>query len=273
MSEFYEILEKLKNNSQKQKKYAFVNKRYIFFLFIILFLGLSLSFFVYYLKLHQKEKIYSETPKDLSNTETYMAKTQIRSQTQTTTLPQTQMRTQTQAQINTKKLSIKKKKTISTSKSKTFASISPSALQKKSSNLQKNETKSNYSVSSENVYSKGFLLKEEDLLNNLLIMAEEERKNGNCEEAILYYQNYLKKSFNVYVMNNYGACLIELGRFDEAIEILSRALNIKNDPEIKFNLALAYIKKGDKKKACLIVKNLRMKNDFLRKFKSLCKNL
>ena len=270
MSKFYEILEKLKNNSQKQKKYAFVNKRYIFFLFIIIFLGLSLSFFVYYLKIHQKEKISSKTPKDLSNTETYMAKTQIKSQTQTTTLPQTQ--TQTQAQTNTKKLSIKKKKTISTPKNKTFASISPSVPQKKSSNLQKNETKSNYSVSSENVYSKGFLLKDEDLLNNLLIMAEEERKNGNYKEAILYYQNYLKKSFNVYVMNNYGACLIELGRFDEAIDILNRALNIKNDPEIKFNLALAYIKKGDKKKACLIVKSLRMKNEFLRKFKSLCKN-
>ncbi|RLG11522.1 hypothetical protein DRN73_05165 [Candidatus Pacearchaeota archaeon] len=271
MSKFYEILEKLKNNSQK-KKYTFVNKRYIFFLFIIILLGSSLSFFVYYLKLHYKEKIYSETPKKLSNTETYMAKTQIKSQTQAITLPQTQTRTQTQAQINTKKISIKKKKQSPPQKSKTFASISPSALQKKSSNLQKNETKSNYSVSSENVYSKGFLLKEEDLLNNLLIMAEEERKSGNCEKAIFYYQNYLKKSFNVYVMNNYGACLIELGRFDEAIDILNKALNIKNDPEIKFNLALAYIKKGEKEKACAIVKSLEIENKFLKTFKSLCKS-
>ena len=120
----------------------------------------------------------------------------------------------------------------------------------------------------------GFLLTKEDLLNNLLFVAEEERRGGNCEKAIFYYKNYLKERENPLVMNNLGACLIELGDLDSAINVFNKALSLKNDPEIKYNLIVAYFRKGDKEKACFEIKNLDIKSfldERMKRLKELCK--
>lgn len=121
----------------------------------------------------------------------------------------------------------------------------------------------------------GFLLTKEDLLNNLLIMAEEERKKGNYRKAIFYYKNYLKEKKDPWVMNNVGACLIELGDFEEAINLFRKSLSLKNEPIIHYNLIIAYLKKGDTTKACIELKKLENHPDLhqqIAPLKEFCQN-
>jgi tetratricopeptide (TPR) repeat protein len=122
--------------------------------------------------------------------------------------------------------------------------------------------------------AEGSFLTKESLLNNLLLIAEEERKKGNCQKAIFYYKSYLEERENPSIMNNLGACLIELGEFDSAINIFNRALSLKNDPEIKYNLIIAYFKKGDVERACFELKKLDTNTSLderMKRLKELCK--
>jgi len=250
MGSFYEIIKNLKIPEEKRKpgrKRVFKIKPRILFLsfFSLLVLsGLALVIFSYYMK--------SYYTKDVKITSQEGLKPPISSPQVNETVSSTKPLPQEEVAKP-----IPKKKLPQTSP------VFKNALAKNISKPQALQT----SVISEPKEEKeppieGFLLTKEDLLNNLLLVAEEERKGGNCRKAISYYKSYLKERENPLVMNNLGACLIELGDFDSAINIFNRAFSLKNDPEIKYNLIIAYLKKGDKEKACFELKKLDA-NSFL----------
>ena len=49
---------------------------------------------------------------------------------------------------------------------------------------------------------------------------------------------------NITLYNNLAAEYIDAGRYKEAVEVLKKALNIKDDPDIRINLAICYVKLG-----------------------------
>uniref|UniRef100_A0A7C4NXA5 Tetratricopeptide repeat protein n=1 Tax=Thermodesulfobacterium geofontis TaxID=1295609 RepID=A0A7C4NXA5_9BACT len=257
MDNFYEIIKKLKISDEKRKpeeKRAFKIKPRILFLSffsLVVLSGLALVIFSYYMK---NVKITSQ-----ESLKPPISSLQVNETVSITNpLPQEGI-----AEF------IPKKKLTQTSP------VFKNALAK---NISKPQATQTYVISEPKEEKEppieGFLLTKEDLLNNLLLVAEEERKAGNCKKAIFYYKSYLKERENSSVMNNLGACLIELGDFDFAINIFNKALSLKNDPEIKYNLIIAYFRKGDKEKACFELKNLDT-NSFLdermKRLKELCK--
>lgn len=261
MGSFYEIIKNLKTPEEKrkpEKKRTFRIKTSILllsFLFIMFTSGLGLLIFNSYIKSSLKQKTEPKT--------TQISQVQISKDIQNSKDIQA-------PQAETPKVIIVSEKS-SKKNLKPFTNrIPPKSIKNESSQI---------SMVPELTDKKeppleGFLLTKEDLLNNLLLLAEEERKKGNCKSAIFYYKSYLKEKENPSVMNNLGACLMELGDYDEAINIFNKALSLKNDPEIKYNLIIAYFKKGDKERACRELKNLNA-NPFLeesiKKLKNLCK--
>lgn len=97
----------------------------------------------------------------------------------------------------------------------------------------------------------------------LLVMAEEARQSGNYQEAIRYYRLYLRDQRDPQVLNNLGALLLLLRQKLEAVKILEEAYQLKRDPEIAFNLVLAYLNNGETKKACQIIQEVRQENSIL----------
>jgi len=245
MGSFYEIIKKLKTEPEKRKfkKKKLYSKKPIFllvFLFLIVGSGLVLTYFVSYIKKSPKPIYISK--KEYTLSQNISKKEDISSQ---------------------KEPFIKSNVYVSLPSQKPSSPKLPVSLSPKTSSLT-NINKPEPEITSEKLNPdekaeqpiEGFILNREDLLNNFLILAEEERKKGNCKEAVFYYKNYLKEKENPFVMNNYGACLLELGKLEEAINVFKKALSLKNDSEIRYNLILAYLKKGEKEKACNEIKSL-----------------
>lgn len=261
MDSFYEIIQKLKNKPEKKKfGYKKIYRIRLFTILIFSFLtisGLSLIFLTSYIK------------KNFRLTENYQSQFSL-------SKPEILSKTSQPTQISVSKESVTKKTdfplkapTLKPLPYKSYVKIPPGAEEPLSFEKKVPKTSAESKSHIEDSPIEGFILTKEDLLNNLLIIAEEERKKGNCEKAIFHYQSYLKEKENPFVMNNYGACLVELGKLDEAINIFNKALSIKNDQEIKYNLIIAYFKKGDKEKACKELKSLD--SFYQEKFKEFCK--
>jgi tetratricopeptide (TPR) repeat protein len=72
------------------------------------------------------------------------------------------------------------------------------------------------------------------------------QQRGDDALAVRKYQDLLKRYPGaVEVRANLGAALAKLGRYDEAIAQYRAVLAGKDNAELRFNLALAYYKKGD----------------------------
>ena len=83
-----------------------------------------------------------------------------------------------------------------------------------------------------------------------LRQAVELQQLGHYAEAIARYQAYLKAHPEaVVVRSNLGAALAHEGRYAEAIKEYTQALAVQPDYRIRLNLALAYYKMGEVKKA------------------------
>lgn len=83
-----------------------------------------------------------------------------------------------------------------------------------------------------------------------LKQAVELQQLGHYAEAITKYQAYLKTHPEaVVVRSNLGAALAHEGRYAEAIKEYTQALAVQPDYRIRLNLALAYYKMGEVKKA------------------------
>jgi len=274
MGSFYEIIKNLKIPDEKrkpEKKRAFKIKPRILFLSLlslIVLSGLSLLVFSYYIK-NFYINIKSQTPQvKVPQSTSSQVNTASEENLKPSILPsQVSIVPKESLKPSTTKEGITKP--ISSFKNVPVKSVSVRNHVKESITLIPSETKEEKEPPIE-----GFLLTKEDLLNNLLLVAEEERKEGNCKKAIFYYKSYLKEKENPLVMNNLGACLIEVGEFDSAINIFNKAFSLKNDPEIKYNLIIAYLKKGDKEKACYELKKLdtaSFLDEKINKLKELCK--
>lgn len=260
MSRFYEIIEKLKTNPEKRKKKNY-SKKFIFFLMFLLLIvgsGAGLILLTSYIEKEssklkiseEEEKIFSQKESITKSTKEISAPFQNKKE---------EMLSKNSSEISFKKGVSKKSYVLK----KDFVSASLPKNFVKSAKTAKNPQPEKISIAeSKEAPLEGFILNKEDLLRNLLIMAEEERKKGNCKEALFYYRNYLKERDNPMVMNNFGACLIELEKLDEAINVFEKALSLKSDPEIKYNLIIAYLKKGEKEKACNTIKEIN--SDFFK---------
>jgi tetratricopeptide (TPR) repeat protein len=78
---------------------------------------------------------------------------------------------------------------------------------------------------------------------DLLKQAESLHRAGKLDQAIKDYRLFLEQYPNVApVRSDLGAALAGAGRYEEAILEYQRALRLEANPEIEFNLALAYYK-------------------------------
>ncbi|NPA39179.1 MAG: hypothetical protein GXO57_01865 [Thermodesulfobacteria bacterium] len=96
------------------------------------------------------------------------------------------------------------------------------------------------------------------MLKNLLVNAEVARSKGDCLKATYFYRSFLREKGDAPgVWNNYGVCLYQLGKFEEALVAFKMAYLQKKDPEYLFNQALCLLRLGDEKKACKIFFKLK----------------
>jgi len=94
------------------------------------------------------------------------------------------------------------------------------------------------------------ILREEGLLKNLLLNAEEEVAKGNYQSAKVYYERYLAKRKDPDVYNNYGSVLFLLGDYKSAEKAFAKALSLRQDPTFKLNLIMAKLKLNQYGFAC-----------------------
>ena len=79
------------------------------------------------------------------------------------------------------------------------------------------------------------------------------------KNALQFSQPYSELYFDI--QHNIGLCNYEMKHYDEAIERFKAVLAIKdNDAESLYNLALLYIRKGDRTEASKIIKRLENLN-------------
>jgi tetratricopeptide (TPR) repeat protein len=77
----------------------------------------------------------------------------------------------------------------------------------------------------------------------LLDKAVAAQKSGQLEEAVRIYHTLLDKFPDIAeIRSNLGAALAGEGRYSEAVTEYKRALELKPDPTVRLNLALAYYK-------------------------------
>lgn len=96
----------------------------------------------------------------------------------------------------------------------------------------------------------GQILRERKLYENLLVVAEEARKNGKISEAISYYKEYLKYREDPDILNNLAGLYILIGDHDNAERILHRALSLRYDEVYEVNLLITLWKKGARESVC-----------------------
>jgi len=94
------------------------------------------------------------------------------------------------------------------------------------------------------------ILREEGLLKNLLLNAEEEVAKGNYQSAKVFYERYLAKRQDPEVYNNYGSVLFLLGDYNSAEKAFAKALSLRQDPTFKLNLIMAKLKLNQYGFAC-----------------------
>jgi len=94
------------------------------------------------------------------------------------------------------------------------------------------------------------ILRERELLRNLLLNAEEEVSKGNYLAAKNFYEKYLAKVEDPVVYNNYGNVLFMLGDYKLAEQAFAKALYLRKDPVFKLNLILAKLKLNQYYSAC-----------------------
>jgi tetratricopeptide (TPR) repeat protein len=86
------------------------------------------------------------------------------------------------------------------------------------------------------------ILREEGLLKNLLLNAEEEVAKGNYQSAKVFYERYLAYRQEPEVYNNYGSVLFLLEDYKSAEKAFAKALSLRQDPTFKLNLIMAKLK-------------------------------
>jgi tetratricopeptide (TPR) repeat protein len=94
------------------------------------------------------------------------------------------------------------------------------------------------------------ILREEGLLKNLLLNAEEEVEKGNYQSAKVFYERYLAYRQDPEVYNNYGSVLFLLGDYKSAEKAFAKALSLRQDPTFKLNLIMAKLKLNQYEFAC-----------------------
>jgi tetratricopeptide (TPR) repeat protein len=94
------------------------------------------------------------------------------------------------------------------------------------------------------------ILREEGLLKNLLLNAEEEVAKGNYQSAKVFYERYLAYRQEPEVYNNYGSVLFLLGDYKSAEKAFAKALSLRQDPTFKLNLIMAKLKLKQYASAC-----------------------
>ena len=73
----------------------------------------------------------------------------------------------------------------------------------------------------------------------------EEAKSGDFSTSVKAYKTLIKiYPNNISLYNNLAAEYIDAGMYKEAADVLNKALNIKDDPDIRINLAICYVKLG-----------------------------
>ena len=117
-------------------------------------------------------------------------------------------------------------------------------------------------------------LRERGLLENLLLNAEEERKKGNYQGAIKFYEEFLKYKKDPEVYNNLGGLYFLIGDFQRAKTTFETALSLKYDSVFEINYIMALLKLNQTKRACeeLLNKNFPPDlEDKVKFLKSYCK--
>jgi hypothetical protein len=94
------------------------------------------------------------------------------------------------------------------------------------------------------------ILREEGLLKNLLLNAEEEVAKGNYQSAKVFYEKYLAYRQEPEVYNNYGSVLFLLGDYKSAEKAFAKALFLRQDPTFKLNLIITKLKLKQYASAC-----------------------
>lgn len=94
------------------------------------------------------------------------------------------------------------------------------------------------------------ILREDGLLKNLLLNAEEEVAKGNYQSAKVFYERYLAYRQEPEVYNNYGSVLFLLGDYKSAEKAFAKALSLRQDPTFKLNLIMAKLKLNQYGFAC-----------------------
>ena len=87
----------------------------------------------------------------------------------------------------------------------------------------------------------------------LLILAEEKRKNKKFQEALKYYLKYLEHAQNIDVLNNIGAIYLKINKPGLAKYYLEMSLEKRPDEITAQNLLIAYLRLGEKQKACNLI--------------------
>ena len=98
------------------------------------------------------------------------------------------------------------------------------------------------------------ILRDDGLLNNLLLNAEEGIRNGNYQLAKFFYEKYLEKKVEPDVLNNYGTVLYLLGDYEGAKKAFSKALKLKDHPTYRLNLILTKLRLNEIEEACRLFK-------------------
>lgn len=85
----------------------------------------------------------------------------------------------------------------------------------------------------------------------------EEAESGDFSRSIKAYKTLIKiYPSNISLYNNLAAEYIDAGMYKEAVRVLNRALSIKDDPDIRINLAICYVKLGQFGLARRILENV-----------------
>lgn len=94
------------------------------------------------------------------------------------------------------------------------------------------------------------------------VMLFRDIKSSNDFVAINAYKKLIRKYPNAMELdNNLAALYIEKGSYKNAIKLLKKILDVKNDINARLNLSIAYIKLREYKKARIMMGNLNTENN------------
>ncbi|MFN3407166.1 MAG: tetratricopeptide repeat protein [Caldimicrobium sp.] len=114
---------------------------------------------------------------------------------------------------------------------------------------EKEEIKPKERVDEKVTLNQGLLLRERELFSNLLLNAEEARRLGHLDDAIYYYETYLKYKKDPNVLNNLGGIYFLKRDYGKAEYYFKLASNMSNEEIYLLNLYLAQLMQG-KKEVC-----------------------